>query len=100
MRRDLMESTSMVNSPVDPISPDLARFPRFQNATPLTCRVEENETLFVPSFWWHEVNSEKSLKSERNVAVNLWFEPFFTKEYPCPTCPMQVNSYYENFSEW
>lgn len=35
----------------DPV--DLARFPRFANATPIRFRVNAGDTVFVPSGWWH-----------------------------------------------
>ena len=44
-------------SPVDLLAPDFDRFPNFKNAKPMNCSVGPTETLFLPSYWWHEVQS-------------------------------------------
>ena len=33
----------------------------------------------------------------RNIAVNFWFDPYMTKEFPCPTCRLYVSPDYPNF---
>ncbi len=67
------------------------------------------------SFWWHEVesvpsehehampvHSRKHYGADRltaanasvvrlNVAINYWFEPLFTKQFPCKTCSKAFN---------
>ncbi|ETV98632.1 hypothetical protein H310_08749 [Aphanomyces invadans] len=96
-RRKLMESTSMVNSPIDIDDPlDIDRYPLFASATALRCKVREGDTLFVPSFWWHEVRSTPAVHEPRNVAVNYWYKPLYTKEFPCKTCPLRFNLAYEH----
>jgi hypothetical protein len=54
-RDELMESTSMVNSPIDLQNPELERYPAFSSAVPLDCKVREGDLLYMPAFWWHEV---------------------------------------------
>ena len=94
-RRDkLMESTSMVMSPIDIRNPDFDRFPMFRDTAPLNCTIDEGEVLFMPAFWWHEVQSYPNRDKKRNLAVNYWYEPFLTKEFPCPTCKLGVNPHY------
>lgn len=93
-RRNLMESTSMVMSPVDIRQPDFERFPRFKASAPLNCTIHEGDVLFMPSFWWHEVQSYPDRVTKRNLAVNYWYEPFLTKEFPCAECPLDVNPLY------
>ena len=39
--------------PVDPLKPDLTKYPNFAKARPLTVRVRAGETLFLPSLWYH-----------------------------------------------
>lgn len=58
-------------SPVNPHSPDLERFPRFSRARPMTCRVGPAETIFIPAYTWHDVNSTHA-PGEINGAVNFW----------------------------
>ncbi len=31
-----------------------------------------------------------------NIAANLWYEPFYTREFPCAECELRVNpAYYD-----
>ncbi|XP_052064918.1 uncharacterized protein LOC127704761 [Mytilus californianus] len=95
-RKQLTESTSMVMSPVDIKKVDFKRFPKFASTYPLNCTLNEGDVLFMPSFWWHEVQSVPNRKEKRNLAVNYWYEPFLTKEFPCPTCKLDVNPKYRH----
>lgn len=94
-RDHLLDSTSMVMSPVDIENPNLERFPLFSNAMKnrMECTIESGDVLYLPSFYWHEVQSKPN-QFGRNIAVNYWFEPFITKEFPCEDCPMSVNNHY------
>jgi tetratricopeptide (TPR) repeat protein len=58
-------------SPLHPHAPDLARFPRFRRARPMTCRTAPGDTIFVPAFTWHDVNSTHA-PGQINAAVNFW----------------------------
>ncbi|XP_071120831.1 jmjC domain-containing protein E-like [Mytilus edulis] len=95
-RNQLAQSTSMVMSPVDIKKVDFKRFPKFAGTYPLNCTLNEGDVLFMPSFWWHEVQSVPNRKEKRNLAVNYWYEPFLTKEFPCPTCKLDVNPKYRH----
>lgn len=95
-RKTLLDSTSMVMSPLDIQRPNLERFPKFAEARPLLCTIEEGEVLFMPAFWWHEVQSRPSQTQHRNLAVNFWYDPFFIKEFPCPDCHLDVNPKYRH----
>ena len=72
-RRRLLESTSMVMSPVDIQDPDLDRFPRFAEARRVECSLKPGDVLFMPAFWWHEVQSRPDPTEKRNLAVNFWW---------------------------
>lgn len=95
-RKKLLESTSMVMSPFDIRKPDFQKFPAFGESMPLNCTIDEGDVLFMPAFWWHEVQSFPSKTRKRNLAVNYWYEPFLTKEFPCRECKLEVNPYYNN----
>jgi jumonji domain-containing protein 7 len=95
-RTGLLESTSLVMSPVDILEPNFELFPNFKDAVPMNCTVNEGEMLFLPSFWWHEVQSYPAESEPLNIAVNFWYEPFFKKEFPCQACPLKVNPEYFN----
>ncbi|KAK7471744.1 hypothetical protein BaRGS_00035626 [Batillaria attramentaria] len=71
-RAKLLDSTSMVMSPVDIQQPNLERFQKFGEARPLSCTIKQGEVLFMPAFWWHEVQSRPSPTEHRNLAVNFW----------------------------
>lgn len=89
-----LESTSMVHSP--------------QRPTPsrsLRCEVHQGEALFLPSYFWHEVASTPGPPMafprsgpleyiQMNVAVNFWYPPLFSKEFPCATCRKEFNTEY------
>lgn len=95
-RKKLLDSTSMVMSPVDILRPDFKTFPMFSKAKPLNCTVGKGDVLFLPAFWWHEVQSYPSKKTGVNLAVNFWYEPFLKKEFPCATCKLDFNSFYRH----
>jgi len=94
-RKNLIQSTSMVMSPVDIKKPNLERFPLFSNAKQYRCVVSSNEVLYLPSFWWHEVQSYPD-DDKRNLAVNFWYEPFLDKEFPCNNCRQFVSEKYDH----
>ena len=71
-RKSLLQSTSMVMSPVDILNPDLERFPLFTRARRLECTLTPGDVLFMPAFWWHEVQSQPDTRENRNMAVNFW----------------------------
>ncbi|MBV6686666.1 cupin-like domain-containing protein [Xanthomonas euvesicatoria pv. physalidis] len=60
-----------VVSMVDFADPDLQRFPRFADALPHARSVvlEPGDALFIPSMWWHHVQSLQPF----NVLINYWW---------------------------
>ena len=44
-------------SQVDIHHPDDAAFPELRRAVALECRLRQGDTLFIPSNWWHEVET-------------------------------------------
>ena len=61
-----------VISLVDFKNPDLQKFPRFSDAL-LTARIvelEPGDALYIPSMWWHHVES----LAPYNILVNYWWE--------------------------
>ncbi|ORY96542.1 putative pla2g4b [Syncephalastrum racemosum] len=57
--------------PVDPLYPNMERYPRFQHARPIEVTVNEGDMLYLPAFWFHHVLQ----KGEQGViAVNSWFD--------------------------
>ena len=58
-------------STVDVAKPDLERFPRFAEAMAASrvFELEPGDALFIPSMWWHHVESLSSF----NLLVNYWW---------------------------
>jgi hypothetical protein len=56
---------------VDFTNPDLDRFPKFAEALESACTYElqPGDAIFVPSMWWHQVESLSSF----NMLVNYWW---------------------------
>jgi len=56
---------------VDFNDPDFERFPRFEKALEhaLVCKLGPGDAIFVPSMWWHHVESF----SAYNILVNYWW---------------------------
>jgi len=113
IRSKLLDSTSMVMSPVNILKPNYTEYPKFSAARPMTCEVDEGDMLYLPAFWWHEVQSKPptapttiTSKCERtrekeeecqpfsislNIAINFWYNPLYQKEFPCNDCPLYYN---------
>uniref|UniRef100_A0A667ZBE5 Bifunctional peptidase and (3S)-lysyl hydroxylase JMJD7 n=1 Tax=Myripristis murdjan TaxID=586833 RepID=A0A667ZBE5_9TELE len=62
--------------PLDPLDPDLARFPAYSSARPLCCSVKAGEMLFLPSLWFHHVR-----QSHGCIAVNFWYDMEYDIKY-------------------
>jgi hypothetical protein len=56
---------------VDPMNPDLDRYPRFAEAikTAQTAVLEPGDAIYIPFHWWHGVDSLESI----NLFVNYWW---------------------------
>lgn len=57
---------------VDFYNPDFEKFPKFKEAIEhaQVADLEPGDAIFIPSMWWHHVESLDSL----NVLVNYWFD--------------------------
>lgn len=57
-------------SMVDPLDPDLERYPRFAAARELaqTAELEPGDAIYIPTLWWHHVEASEPI----NVLVNYW----------------------------
>ncbi|KAM9466088.1 bifunctional peptidase and (3S)-lysyl hydroxylase JMJD7 isoform 1-T1 [Clarias gariepinus] len=62
--------------PLDPLNPDLERFPSYRQAQPLCCTVRAGEMLYLPSLWFHHVR-----QSHGCIAVNFWYDMDYDIKY-------------------
>ena len=58
-------------SMVDPLEPDLARYPRFADAMKAaqTATLEPGDAIYLPFHWWHGVDSLEPI----NLFINYWW---------------------------
>jgi len=56
---------------VDAHNPDLARYPRFEEAaaTAQVAELEAGDAIFIPYMWWHSVRSLEPF----NILINYWW---------------------------
>ncbi|XP_073339016.1 bifunctional peptidase and (3S)-lysyl hydroxylase JMJD7 [Pagrus major] len=62
--------------PLDPLDPDLERYPQYRRARPLRCSVKAGEMLYLPSLWFHHVQ-----QSHGCIAVNFWYDMEYDIKY-------------------
>ncbi|KAG7464348.1 hypothetical protein JOB18_037318 [Solea senegalensis] len=62
--------------PLDPLDPDLERYPQYQRARPLRCSVKAGEMLYLPSLWFHHVRQTHGC-----IAVNFWYDMDYDIKY-------------------
>lgn len=55
-------------SQVDFDNPDLTKFPKFTQAHAWECLLEPGEVLYIPTYWWHHIESLTD-----TVSINFWY---------------------------
>ena len=70
------ESEKVPWIPIDPLKPDLVKYPNFVHANPLQVTVNEGEMLFLPSMWFHHVQ-----QTDNTIAINYWYDMQFDVKY-------------------
>ena len=61
---------------VNPLKPDLEKFPEYKNAHPLKLRLNSGDVLYLPSLWFHHLQ-----QSHGCVAVNFWYDMEFDSKF-------------------
>ncbi|XP_029349598.1 bifunctional peptidase and (3S)-lysyl hydroxylase JMJD7 isoform X2 [Echeneis naucrates] len=62
--------------PLDPLDPDLDRYPQYGRARPIHFIVKAGEMLYLPSLWFHHVQ-----QSHGCIAVNFWYDMEYDIKY-------------------
>ncbi|XP_064604380.1 bifunctional peptidase and (3S)-lysyl hydroxylase Jmjd7-like [Liolophura sinensis] len=62
--------------PVDPLNPDMERYPEFAHTLCYEVTVNAGDILYLPSLWFHHVR-----QSHGCIAVNYWYDMEFDIKY-------------------
>ncbi|XP_067335690.1 bifunctional peptidase and (3S)-lysyl hydroxylase JMJD7 isoform X2 [Channa argus] len=73
---DQSDSEKVPWIPLDPLDPDLERYPQYCRASPVRCSVKAGEMLYLPSMWFHHVQ-----QSHGCIAVNFWYDMDYDIKY-------------------
>ncbi|KAM6968880.1 bifunctional peptidase and (3S)-lysyl hydroxylase JMJD7 isoform 1-T1 [Tautogolabrus adspersus] len=73
---DQSDSEKVPWIPLDPLDPDLDRYPQYVRARPISCSVKAGEMLYLPSLWFHHVQ-----QSHGCIAVNFWYDMEYDIKY-------------------
>lgn len=61
-------------------SPDLRKYPRFDPSRGLDVELKEGDVLYLPTYWWHQVES----MGPENLNLNFWWMPKVRKQVKHP----------------
>lgn len=61
---------------IDPLAPDLKKYPNFQSANVYKVRINAGDILYLPNLWYHHVQ-----QSHKCIAVNYWFDMDYDYRY-------------------
>ena len=61
---------------VDPLDPNLEKFPGYKNAHPMKLRLNAGDVLYLPSLWFHHLQ-----QSHGCIAVNFWYDMEFDAKF-------------------
>lgn len=57
-------------SQVDFFRPDLDRFPRLSELTPIECILHPGDVVFIPQYWWHHIEN----LDDGCTSVTFWYK--------------------------
>lgn len=84
-------------SPVDIRSPNYTLHPKYReaHARQIDCTVHAGDVLYLPSHWWHQVDSYGDQSEGKTIGINYFFEPFYHRPLYKASIPLlQSNRYY------
>lgn len=61
---------------IDPLEPDIQKYPNYAKASVFEIRVNAGDILFLPSLWSHHVR-----QSHKCIAVNFWYDMEYDARY-------------------
>ena len=67
--------------PIDPLAPDLGKFPRYALARPMRLTLHAGDQLYLPAMWYHFVEQDVGWGPEgpgkgvqAAIAINHWYD--------------------------
>lgn len=67
--------------PIDPLAPDLGKFPRYALARPMRVTLHAGDQLYLPAMWYHFVGQDVGWGPEgpgkgvqAAIAINHWYD--------------------------
>ncbi|XP_075399118.1 cytosolic phospholipase A2 beta-like [Tenrec ecaudatus] len=57
--------------PLDPLTPDLSRYPQYRGAQALRCTMQAGEMLYLPALWFHHVQQSQGCIADSGFWVAL-----------------------------
>jgi hypothetical protein len=78
-------------SHVNPDEPDLVRYPHFADASAIEFVLQAGESLFLPAFWWHQVQA-----TDMSASVSFWWAPSTSQCIDAPNSTRRLYAIYKN----
>lgn len=72
----LTDTIFLISLQVDVLKPDLIKYPEFSKAHVYTVTVNQGDTLYLPSLWFHHVQQTHGC-----IAVNYWYDMQYDIKY-------------------
>ena len=80
-------STTPHISGIDPVNVDLNEHPLAAQASLMQLEIKAGTALFLPSYWWHQVFSERL-----SISINIWLTTNFFKLCPGAITMLPLNA--------
>ncbi len=90
--QNLDKGGNILQSKVDIFNLDYKKFSKIKNVKYYQIKVEPGDALYIPSGWWHAVESAKGI----NISVNIWWLPSPKFLFKFPTC----SRLWQKHSKW
>ncbi|XP_041364031.1 hypoxia-inducible factor 1-alpha inhibitor-like [Gigantopelta aegis] len=84
-------------SQVDFDNPDFEKFPKFRNLKGLETVLGPGDVLFLPTYWWHQVESLPGLGN--TLSVNFWYKAGPVEKIVYPLTSQQKVSMMRNIEK-
>ena len=63
---------------IDPLRPDLEKYPQYSQATPVSVTVHAGQILYLPSLWFHHVQQSHGCIAGKQLDYNTFCIVLYT----------------------